>query len=382
MHTSNSFFVYDINKKFIPPQSYKTLIRKVVVNNDSLIFNGNFSFKDSNKLYISEKQQEHQKTVIIYKNNSIKFEFSALFYENTESIEYSYYIENFNKNWSRWSSETKAVFTNLHEGKYTFKVKAKNIYGFESEIETYEFTILPPWYRTWWAISIYAILFILFILGIVKLSLSRVIKQKIKLEAIVKERTAEIQQQNEEIQTQADNLLEINDEMKLKNAELFQQKEEIQAQSDNLQDAYEEINEKNEHIIASVRYASTIQTAILPFEERMKKYLDIFILYSPKDIVSGDFYWFIHLPAKNEFSEKKFIATVDCTGHGVPGAFMSMIGMQLLNKIVSEDKILNPAEILLKLHKGIIYALKQEKTENSDGMDVCLCKFRPQKVGL
>ncbi len=152
---------------------------------------------------------------------------------------------------------------------------------------------------------------------------------------------------------QKDNILEKNKDLNKKNEtiqeqtnslqnayeELNQITETIQAQSDNLQDAYEEINEKNRNITASVRYASTIQTAILQSENLIKPQLNISILFRPKDIVSGDFYWFTHLPAKDEFSEKKFIAAVDCTGHGVPGAFMSMIGMQLLNKIVSEDKI-------------------------------------------
>ncbi len=158
-----------------------------------------------------------------------------------------------------------------------------------------------------------------------------------------------------------------------KNEKLNQQNEKIQATADSLQKANDEITNKNEQITASVRYAKTIQTATLPFEERIKKQLDLFILFRPKDIVSGDFYWFTHLPAKDEFSEKKFIAAVDCTGHGVPGAFMSMIGMQLLNKIVNQDKTISPADILLQLHNGIYESLKQATSSNTDGMDVCLC---------
>ncbi len=179
------------------------------------------------------------------------------------------------------------------------------------------------------------------------------------LEQKVEERTEEVQLQKQEI-------LE-------KNEELNQQNEEIQATADSLLKANDEITNKNEHITASVRYAKTIQTATLPFEERIKKQLDLFILFRPKDIVSGDFYWFTHLPAKDEFLEKNFIAAVDCTGHGVPGAFMSMIGMQLLNKIVNQDKIISPADILLELHNGIYESLKQATGQNTDGMDVCLC---------
>ncbi len=113
----------------------------------------------------------------------------------------------------------------------------------------------------------------------------------------------------------------------------------------------------------------------LPSFERMNEALhEYFVIYKPKDIVSGDFYWFAHL------EDKIFIATVDCTGHGVPGAFMSMIGSSsLLNEIVNVEKISNPAEILKKLDNDIRIALKQEKTGNSDGMDLALCMLEPSE---
>ena len=93
------------------------------------------------------------------------------------------------------------------------------------------------------------------------------------------------------------------------------------------------------------------------------------MLFRPKDIVSGDFYWYSYADSMS------FVAVVDCTGHGVPGAFMSMIGTQLLNKIVNEDKIYSPAQILVELDEGVRWALKQETSNNQDGMDTCLCKI-------
>ncbi len=197
------------------------------------------------------------------------------------------------------------------------------------------------------------------------------------------EKNEELNQQNEEIQAQADNLMVLNDEVTQKNSELFQQKEEILAQSeellvttDTLEQQNKQLEDQNEHITASVRYAKTIQTAVLPFEERIKNYLDLFIIFKPKDIVSGDFYWFTSIKSKTQQNSSTiFIAAVDCTGHGVPGAFMSMIGSQLLSKIVKEDKIYDPAEILLQLHNGIYLSLKQATSDNTDGMDVCLCRI-------
>ncbi len=142
-----------------------------------------------------------------------------------------------------------------------------------------------------------------------------------------------------------------------------------------VKDRTAKVVEQNKAIKSSINYAKTIQNAILPFKTSIDEYLETFILYRPKDIVSGDFYWFTHVPEKNGYSAKTFIAAIDCTGHGVPGAFMSMIGTQLLNKIVNEDKITNPAKILSLLNDGVITSLKQKETNNSDGMDVCFCRI-------
>jgi len=130
-----------------------------------------------------------------------------------------------------------------------------------------------------------------------------------------------------------------------------------------------ELQDKNRHITDSIKYAKTIQTAILPFQEKIGKYFDNFILFKPKDIVSGDFYWYV------ETNNYHFVATVDCTGHGVPGAFMSMIGSSLLNQIVLYNKEYNTANIMTRLHELIVSSLRQDHSDNQDGMDICLCRI-------
>ena len=133
----------------------------------------------------------------------------------------------------------------------------------------------------------------------------------------------------------------------------------------------EEIEAKNKDITASIRYAKEIQEAILPTNEEIAELLsESFVLFKPKDIVSGDFYWAIQ--AKNN---KIIWAAADCTGHGVPGAFMSMIGNALLNEIVIEKGITKPAQILNELKTHIIKSLSQtgERGERRDGMDIALC---------
>lgn len=132
------------------------------------------------------------------------------------------------------------------------------------------------------------------------------------------------------------------------------------------------VEEKNKEITDSINYAKRIQQNILTNESYFRKYTsDFFILFKPKDIVSGDFYWAIH------HNNKFIVMTADCTGHGVPGAMMSMMGVNFLNEIVNEKKIANPAEILNQLRSDIIKALNPEGSleETKDGMDCSLCSF-------
>ncbi|AFM04687.1 7TM-containing protein possibly involved in signal transduction [Bernardetia litoralis DSM 6794] len=135
-----------------------------------------------------------------------------------------------------------------------------------------------------------------------------------------------------------------------------------------IQSAKDEIDRKNLQITDSLRYARDIQGVILPGVRRFNRtFKDHFLLYKPKDFVSGDFFWI------EEYENKTFVAVIDCTGHGVPGAFMSLIGTMQLNQIVSKTH--EPSEILDHLHTGIKKALKQDIYNNDDGMDVCLCSI-------
>lgn len=138
------------------------------------------------------------------------------------------------------------------------------------------------------------------------------------------------------------------------------------------------IQEKNKDITDSINYAKRIQEAVLPLPEELNNFFsESFVFFRPKDIVSGDFYWFTHL------GNKAILAVGDCTGHGVPGAFMSIIGHDLLNQIVMEEKLYDPAEILRVLDKRVSATLnkKGSKQEYQDGMDIAVCLFdRDQKT--
>ena len=314
---------YRENERKNYKSQFSSLIRQIIVSGDT-IFNGTF---------IKEKQSEIP--TLNFSKNNISFLYSCPYFEDEHKPEYSYILEGNDNGWSEWTSESNRVYTNLTEGRYTFKVKAKNIYDQISEVAEYTFVISPPWYRTAIAYFLYAILFFVLIFIANRISSMRLKAKNEELERVVEERTKEISQKN--------------DDLEVKNTEISEQKREIED---------------------SINYAKRIQDAILPLEDEMKKWLPkSFVFYRPKDIVSGDFYWF----TKN--GNKFIIVCADCTGHGVPGAFMSMIGSDRLNIIVNERNETSPGNILSELNRAIKKSLKQEDEEDStrDGMDAAIC---------
>jgi serine phosphatase RsbU (regulator of sigma subunit) len=159
---------------------------------------------------------------------------------------------------------------------------------------------------------------------------------------------------------------------RLKNTELKKAYEEIEQQKNQILD-------KNKQITDSIHYAQRIQEVIMPSENEVKKMLkDSFIFYKPKDIVSGDFYWV------EKKGSKMIIAAVDCTGHGVPGAFMSLIAHNLLNQIIKEHEITLPSEVLDHLNIGVTDTLKQSSGDSKvkDGMDIALCRLDLDEMKL
>ena len=319
----DGFVLYDENIVKDTKHPYNALIRNIEnIYSDSLIFGGN---------------ETDKKIILPYELRSVRVQFAATCYEHPESIRFKSYLEGNDDTWSDFRSENYKEYPNLSPGKYTLHVIASNIYNVESQEATISFEILPPWYLTIWAKIFYGVLFALAIWLFVKAYTKKLKRDNEKLERIVEERTAEIRKQSQLI-------LEKN----------------------------EEITAKNKEITDSIRYAQRIQTAMLPMEERIQSALpDHFILFRPKDIVSGDYYWYA------ETDKSIIITAADCTGHGVPGAFMSMIGSQILTEIVVEG-ITSPEQILTNQNRRIRKALKQDTTANQDGMDMALCTIDKQ----
>jgi len=177
-----------------------------------------------------------------------------------------------------------------------------------------------------------------------------------------KQKNVAIQKQQQEILSQ--------------NEELIQNQEEIISQRNFIEDKNKQLGESNRKLSESIHAASVIQKAILPVRERRFELLPPhFVLYFPRDVVSGDFYWI------NNIGDMVFVAVVDCTGHGVPGAFMSMIGNTILNKVILMSQLTDPAQIMEEVDKSTKEVLQQRERggDVSNGMDICLCRFEKKE---
>jgi len=167
-------------------------------------------------------------------------------------------------------------------------------------------------------------------------------------------------------------LEEIKEELLVQNTELHAQNEEIISQRDYIDEQHNQIKIQNRDIVKSIEYAKRIQEAMLPKENPIAKYTSAnFVIFEPKEIISGDFYW------SKKVDDIVIVVAADCTGHGVPGAFLSMLGISILNEIVGTLKVTNTSYILNLMRQKVVDSLSQKtnKYETKDGMDICICAF-------
>jgi len=351
----NAFFPEDVkDNSYFPP----------IVITDFKMFNASVKIGYNSRL--AKSITETNEIILNYDDEVISFEFSALHFSVPENNKYAYILEGFNKDWIITDANNRiATYTNLDPGKYVFKVKGSNSDGIwnETGIEI-SVIVKPPFWATWWFRTIAVLTVIGLIYWFIKFRINRINQQKVILEKLVKERTHEINMKNKELEQQKEEILTQSEELYKFNLKLEEQNKMV--------------NFQNELITGSIRYAKTIQQSILPPQQVIDNYFENFLIYMPRNIVSGDFYWFYKVEHENG-NELLFFATVDCTGHGVPGAFMSLISSRLLNEIVKENHIYQPCKILDALDKEIRISLNQDSTDNTDGLDIALCRIEKNK---
>jgi ligand-binding sensor domain-containing protein/serine phosphatase RsbU (regulator of sigma subunit) len=299
----------------------------IQIEPESFVTTANEPFTQIKQLQVNNIEKSLAQGISLkYSENHISIDYSSICLNNPDAVQYKIWLVGINRDWQQ-TSQPSVTYQALAPGKYIFKVIAKNSAGiWNSKPVTFEFQINPPFYQTWWFISICITIGLIILVVYIKVRETNLIKEKQVLEKKVQERTAEV--------------VKVNNELAM----------------------------KNKDIMDSILYAKRIQGALLPPKLPIE---NSFVLFRPKDIVSGDFYW--HM---NE-GDIELLAAVDCTGHGVPGAFMSIIGFNALNKIVKELYIKKPSEILNQLDKEVSKTLHQYQRgyQIPDGMDITLIGF-------
>jgi serine phosphatase RsbU (regulator of sigma subunit) len=299
----NELIRYEVNNTHGVDAILPPLIRQVRLNGNNIIYGGAGNPSPSE---------------VEFRSGAIRFLYASP--GDYVQPRFRTQLEGFDRDFSHWTFDTERTYTNLPPRDYRFKVEAEG--GGETY---YQFTVLPPLYLKWWAIIMYGIAALLFPFVIIRWRTANLKKRQKELVNMVRSATREIRVQKEAVEIQRDQLTD------------------------------------------SINYAQRIQTAVLPNKEYMDAIMpEYFVLFKPRDIVSGDFYWV------KEVQDHLVIVGADCTGHGVPGAFMSILGITLLNDLIGDRCFNAPGAILEQLRLKIKELLVQEGNGESqkDGMDM------------
>jgi serine phosphatase RsbU (regulator of sigma subunit) len=272
-----------------------------------------------------------------YNINNVSFNFVGVHMQSRNHLKYQYILEGFDNHWSTITNRTEAPYGNLPSGDYTFKVRAMNQIGLWSKELEFKFCVQKPWWETWWFRYSIIIFITLLIYFIYRLRTAALRRDKIILEQTVEIRTAEVQNEKK----------------------LVEEQKQL-------------IEKKHQEITDSINYAERIQRSLLGSKQILDECLiHYFILFKPKDIVSGDFYW-----AKKLVNNHFLLVTADSTGHGVPGAIMSMLNIACLKEATSSG-ITSPDLLLNETRSLVIENLKNDEGDfgGKDGMDASLLCF-------
>lgn len=289
-----------------------------------------------------------------YERNSLTFILAhGGAFAREAGVEYRLYLEGLDDSWAPPSAGHRVEYRRLPPGRYTLHIIARYPDSEWSAPVSYTFLIEAPWWLSPWAFIGYGSLLIGLIWGIVRWR-TAVLRQRARELAIkVQEATATIREQNARLQAQ--------------NQQLAEQNLLISAQK-------EEIENKNRSLLESITYARRIQAALLPSEEAlMRRFSESFVFWKPRDIVSGDIYALYIDPADpNAF----YLLVADCTGHGVPGAFVSLMSLTLLNRTLTEYRLTDPADILSAVSLQLTTLLQPDTPGHvRDGFEGVLVRF-------
>jgi ligand-binding sensor domain-containing protein/serine phosphatase RsbU (regulator of sigma subunit) len=286
-------------------------------------------------VYISDQLWDHNQPIKLpYGAYKLRIEFTGISFASPEKVSYQFKLDGYDLDWSPVVSENHILYPRIDDGEFKFLLIAYNADGVPTEIPLeLKISVKKPFWKQYWFIALSILVGILAVILIIK----------------IREKAHKIREQylEEELDKRAK-------ELKVKNVEL---------------------QKKNNDITDSINYAKRIQGSILPPIHKIEmQFPGSFVFYRPRDIVSGDFYWF------DKVNESKFlIVCADSTGHGVPGAFMSMIGTTLIKDICMRSNVQSPSDVLSMLDFEIASMLNVQDTPNgdnsTDGMDLTVCEI-------
>ncbi|MCH7657465.1 MAG: SpoIIE family protein phosphatase [Bacteroidetes bacterium] len=273
-----------------------------------------------------------EEIVLPYGKYRLRIDFIGISFRNPEKVTYQHKLDDYDTYWTENTTLSFVSYPRVENGNYTFYLRSFDSEGQTSETPlSFHFVINKPFWQMWWFILSVVVFVVVTMISIVKIRERNQKRLQAFLQKSLDERTREVVEQKDEIE------------------------------------------EKNREITDSINYAQRIQTSILPSVKLLDDNLSgWFMFYKPRDIVSGDFYWFDKID-----DDRIIIVCADSTGHGVPGAFMSLIGSTLIKDIVYRDGVDSPSQIMRLLDKEITYTLTQNvDTEGSqDGMDMVVCEI-------
>jgi ligand-binding sensor domain-containing protein/serine phosphatase RsbU (regulator of sigma subunit) len=283
---------------------------------------------------VNDKDIQYTKDIVLpYDDYKLRIDFIGISFKANSNILYQYKLEGFDADWSDKTKTSFVQYGKLSDGEYVFQLKAFNNDGVGNNVPlSIKIVIEKPFWKQWWFIILILALIFYIIYFYIKLRERNHRRFQAQLQKALNEKTREVIHQKEEIE------------------------------------------KKNKDITDSIRYAKRIQDALLPEVKKLNTiFPESFIFFQPRDIVSGDFYWY------ERYGDKIIVACADATGHGVPGAFMSMIGSTLLKDITSRKEVTSPAFALAALDHEIKVLLKQNYGENEntqqDSVDLVICEI-------
>ena len=342
----NKVYVYDVEKGITGDCNLNAVFKdnsgvlhfgttQGLVNYDQSIDRKNIVPPKTNitKVIISDKVYDFSKDILLpYSAYKLRIDYAGLNYRDPDVVVYQYKLDGYDLEWSEITDLKYVIYPRIEDGEYTFLLRSYNGDGFAEEKPTsFKLKIKLPVWKTAWFISLAVLLVILIVYLYIKLRERKQKQLQEYLERSLEERTKEVVEQKEEIEI------------------------------------------KNRDITDSINYAQRIQASILPPTRKLQEnFSGSFVYYLPRDIVSGDFYWF------DKISSRKFvIVCADSTGHGVPGAFMSMIGTTLIKDICLREGDKPPSSILRSLDIELRSTLNQniEVGKPNDGMDIVVCEI-------